>query len=309
MGLRAEYDDPLKALVAGFGMFGFDDETIRSSVESVAPEGAAYETAEAYVRAHLDEVWGHPGKEYPAEELWEKVPQLAYDLFPTGFMLDWKWHTFRVATLAERELEHYGYATDVAFITEENATSKYPHLSTAHPEAFYVVLNDARTGEELERVSFRPPPAITDRDAVMNHYATAFAMNETLLRDRDVELVELVGYPGDHTKFAVVETERLDELEEAYGDGCPLFGQELVNRDFALDALAQYDPESASSHEDAFGVPEPDETFKLEDDTSLLERHREWKGTKEHQRRERERARQDSGTFTRVFDRLRELLG
>jgi hypothetical protein len=173
-------------------------------------------------------------------------------------------------------------------------------------------LKVATTGDELDRVAFRPPPAITDRDAVMNHYATAIAMNETLLRDRDVELVELVGYPGDHTKFAVVETERLDELEEKYGDGCPLFGQALVNRDFALDALAQYDPDNASSHESSFGVPEPDATFKLEDDASLLERHRQWKEEKERQQRKRARARRDSqesGAFTRLFDRLRELLG
>ena len=263
MELREEYDDPIQALVAGFYKFGFDDETIRRSDRYTEVSGSDYETTEAYIRGHLDVMRPHPDDGYTNEELWEKLPQKAYTFFPASFRLDWKWQTFKVAIYAEWGLEHYGYETDVEFITDENATSEYPSISTTHPESFLIIFRDSETNETLDRVPFRPPPAETERKAVLNHEATAAALNQTVLHDRDVEIVQLVGFPGDHTKFAVVRQNRLDQLESQFGEGCPVFGKELVNRNLGTDALERYEPENARPHRDEFGISEPENTFKL----------------------------------------------
>ena len=262
MTFADDFDDPFEALVACFHAFGFDDEAILSV--DAEPFADDLDSPLEFVKRHYQVVLGFPDREPDPEKVRPHLTQLAHTLFPASFELDWKWHAHRVASQANFGLERHGYETDVAFVTS-TADSAYPSLETTHPETFELLLRAADSDSTIERVPFRLPPASTESKAVLNHVATAEAINRTLLDGHGLEIVQRIGVTGDRTDFAVVESHRLDELEAEYGPQFDLFGDPLLRRDLLAESLTDYDADCTRDHDEEFDVPEPSDTFKLEE--------------------------------------------
>jgi hypothetical protein len=271
MDLRTEHELPEDALVDAVGRFEFtDDEILRTDVEgrSVA------DTPRQLVGCYLSESYGPgfdretgdylrgDGEWRQEERLWARMQSNLITILIAsqyGFSLDWKENVWRVPRRASLGLRVHGYEVDVEPVVGDTLLGYY---DADHYEAFWMVLSDADTGEELGRRAFRAPPGVDQR----THEVGTVALNHAFLLDRGIEVVRLV--PRDEANvFAVFETDLLDRMEDEYGQGIGLFGAELVRRGDDLDAMAVrgYDSSQATDHEAAFGVPEPADTLHLED--------------------------------------------
>lgn len=263
MGLAETCEDPFTAAIRGFSLFGFTEETVK---KRGLPEARNPETVRDGIVNSFQERYGYPGTEPDVRRAWEKIEELFLIGLPSRFSVDYKVQPHNVAAALDTVIGIWGYSVDVSLPAQPDNT--YPHLSGEHPEAFVVRLLDTETDETLDEYPLRLFPHATETLAVRNHGATAALLNRTLLDDIGLELVIANEPPGDNTPFILLEQSRLDALEEEYGSGVPLFHREqpLLDRDplGSRGSIGSYSPENEVDHEVEFGVPEPENTVRLE---------------------------------------------
>lgn len=263
MTLREEYDDPFDAAVAAFELFGFDEAAVR---QADIPAARDPDTAREALIAHFQEGYGYPGTEPDVEAAWERIEDWFLTAFPTSFGADFKVHAHEIPKRLTLVLDHWGYDAEVTLPAQPD--EPYPSLSGEHPEAFVVTITEAETGETVSERSLRLYPHATETLAVRDHTGAAELCTQTVLADLGLEIVGAREPLGDSTPLLVVERDRLDALEAEYGPEIRLFHDDepLVYRPLhdEYSGFDDYDPENATDHEDAFGVPEPADTFRLE---------------------------------------------
>lgn len=259
--LRDQFEDPAEAVVEGLYELGFDDTDILGGVPDLEPDPADFDSPVEYLRDHEHTVYG-PFDESSEERKWERATGLFDVAIPSGFALDWKWHAHKVASQASRGLELFGHEMTTRIPTSDR---NYLEPKSKHPPVFYVELYEKDDEKIRDEVVIRLPPSKSERSAILNHEAVAEALNRTLLDDLGLELVWRCALPGDRAPFAILEKDRLNELQSTYGEGVSLFGKEVFERGLLERALEGYAPENAVDHEAEFGVPEPAETFKVEE--------------------------------------------
>lgn len=263
MTLKAEFDDPFLAAAEAASLLGFDEETM---LAAKPPEARDAEAVSEIFRTMFQEGHGYPGTEPDTERAWQTIRDDFLVCLPTRLTPDYKVHAHRVAARMTNVLDVWDFDLQVSLASQSD--ERRPALSGPHPEAIVVRLTDLETGDTLREVPLRLFPHKNEWLATTDHVAMAALLNHGLLYDSGLELVAHNESPGDHTPLLLLERDRLDTLEERYGEGIPLFhrGDPLIDRDlFEYGSLAsRYVPENETDHERAFGVPEPDGTVRLE---------------------------------------------
>lgn len=133
---------------------------------------------------------------------------------------------------------------------------------TEHPPAIKILFQDINSSE-TEEIFFRYPPQ--ERGAAVNITALMYTINRNFLEKEGYSIIAL----NDKTslsRFFVIETERLDRLEEKYGESLEIFGRAVGGRISLESALSRYDRSCKISHKEEYGCPEPKEVYKIEDE-------------------------------------------
>lgn len=134
-----------------------------------------------------------------------------------------------------------------------------------HPRAFRLVVTDG--SDPVSTAAFRYPPH--ERYPSNLFRALGCGLNDTVFEDVDLQLL-LVANGRDSFNWVLLDTETVTMLEDDYGPRLKIFGTPLVSRGpsytYGWDGI---DRSLAVDHETAFGVPEPDETYKIEDEYNL----------------------------------------
>lgn len=264
MTFRDKHSDPFEALMDAMALFGFEDADIvkkgfADSFEAeTAREAAVQQFQEAFGRGY------ESGTSPDPDDVWVVIEELFDAGIPARFGLDHSVHAHKVAMRLRLATEVYGYEVDVTLPAQPEA--KYPTLSTKHPEAFVVTISETETGEVVGERAIRPYPCGTEHVAVTQHDGVAASLNHAILFDLGLEIVAPDPSLTEHSRYRVFNREVLDRLESQYGENLPIFheNQPLINRGFPS-SLESYKPENATNHEAKFGIPEPENTFKLED--------------------------------------------
>ncbi|AWB28426.1 hypothetical protein [Halococcoides cellulosivorans] len=262
MPLVEEYDDPFDAAIHAFELFGFDEIAI---LESDIPAAQASDTAREALIAHFQEGWGYPETDPDFDTAWANIEHWFLIAFPTSLGADYKVHAHKIPKRLTLVLDQWGYDVDVTLPAQPDA--RYPSLSGEHPEVFIVTVTDTETNETVAEQALRLYPHATETLAVQDHTAAAELCNETVLAELGLEIVGRREPLGDDTPLLLAESERLDALESEYGPEIPLFHDEepLIYRPLQeYSGFDDYEPDNAIDHKQAFGVPEPTDTFRLE---------------------------------------------
>lgn len=263
--LRNQHEDPFDAILAGIQALGFSGEIILEADPS-DPSVDAPDSAYEYLQQDYRIAFGDGGRRddpHPIDhdDVWDHAGDLFSNVVPTSYALDYEWHAHNV--LKQLPMWRFGYGLSVTFPAKRWARN--PSLSTTHPEVFVAHLIDHKTGD-LTHVPMRLPPANTETVATRNQRGAAALVNHAVLDDLGLEIVRQVLHYSDGATFWLLEQAALDQMEEKYGEGLPLFDpdQPLVERGFLDHAADSYAPDCALDHEAEFGVPEPPNTVKLE---------------------------------------------
>jgi len=262
MTVAEEYDDPFDAAIHGFELLGFDEAAVR---ESDFPAATDPDTAREALVAHVQDSYAYSGADSNQNTAWETIENWFLVSFPTRVIVDWKAHAHKIPQKLGLVLDHWGYDIEVTLPAQPDA--RFPLLSGEHPEAFVVTVTDVETDETVTEQAVRLYPHTNEQTAVLDHVAAAVLSNETVLAELGLEIVGSRTPPGDHISLLVVESDRIDALEAQYGPELPLFHHDepLIERPLYDDeTFSDYDPDNATNHEEAFGVPEPADTVRLE---------------------------------------------
>jgi hypothetical protein len=262
MTLAEEHDDPFDAAIHGFELLGFDEAAV---LEANSPAATDPGTAREALIALFQDSYARPGPEANRNTAWETIENWFLVAFPTRVIADWKLQAHKIPQKLALVLDHWGYDIDVTLPAQPDA--RFQSLSGEHPEAFVVTVTDTETDETVTERAVRLYPHTNERTAVLDHVAAAELSNETVLADLGLEIVGSRTPPGDHISLLLLESDRIDALEAQYGPELPLFHDDepLIKRPlYDDDSFSDYDPDNATDHGEAFGVPEPADTFRLE---------------------------------------------
>lgn len=189
-------------------------------------------------------------------------PLLLHDLLlvsAIGVGLDWKRPMASAVRSFAEAVSWYGY--DLSVTTLDGDTLERGTMAGDHPCAVRIRLAD--DGDAVADVPFRLPPA-THHPPTWNHHALAAVLDDRVLAPARLSVVELVGYEGDHTHWAVFDSDRLTDLEVDYGEGLPVLDHPVCRRGHFREVAAEYaDFDAAVDHESVCGQPEPDDTYRI----------------------------------------------
>ncbi|WP_224214527.1 hypothetical protein [Natrinema longum] len=173
-------------------------------------------------------------------------------------------HKRNLEFLLNEALAEFGYGFEFRSIgADEWIEPEHPD----HPRAFRLVVVD-ETDEPVATAAFRYPP--TDGAQPSNMFrALGTALNDTVLAAIGVRMLLLDEGSGSF-KWIVVDRATLETLESEYGPRLEAFGDPLVRRGPEYEyGIHGIDTSAAIVHQSEFGVPEPDETFTIEDHYEL----------------------------------------
>lgn len=139
---------------------------------------------------------------------------------------------------------------------------------STHPRAIKLVVTSAGT-EEHHAATFRYPPNETARMASNQFMALATALNDTVFREIGVRLLYLP-LGDDSYNWLLLSEADLSELQAKHGTNLSFSGEPLILRSPRYEYSWKQVAESPTLHHmEAFGVPEPDDVYKIEDNYDL----------------------------------------
>jgi len=154
-------------------------------------------------------------------------------------------------------LAEYGYGFEFRPVGSDEWTEP-DHED--HPRAFRLVVTDGT--EPVSTTAFRYPP----HDGYPSNLFRALGcgLNDTVLEEVGLKFL-LLAEGSDSFDWMLLDAETVATLEDEYGHRLEVFGEPLVRRGpsykYGWDGI---DRSLAVDHKSEFGVPEPDDTYKIE---------------------------------------------